>query len=87
MTFYKNGQSQGYGITVADLNGDGTPDLISSDINASISVLLSETLGTATLTDVAVAGTPGEQEKIVAKYPGDPNYSGSKSKSVVVTAH
>jgi len=84
---YDTGQSQGYGITVADLNGDGAPDLISSDIHASISVLLNETLATATLTNVAVTGTPGEQEKIMAKYPGDSNYSGSKSKPVVVTAH
>jgi len=84
---FDTGQSQGYGITVADLNGDGAPDLISSDIHASISVLLNETTGTATLTNVAVTGTPGEQEKIVAKYPGDSNYSASKSKPVVVTAH
>jgi hypothetical protein len=84
---YETGQSQGYGITVADLNGDGTPDLISSDLHASISVLLNETFATATLTNVTVSGTPGEQEKIVAKYPGDSNYSKSRSKPVVVTAH
>ena len=84
---YETGQSQGYGITVADLNRDGAPDLISSDLHASMSVLLNETLATATLTSVAVGGTSGEQEKIVAKYSGDSNYSSPKSKPVVVTAH
>lgn len=82
----ETGQSQGYGITIADLNGDGTPDIISSDLHASISVLLNETLGSATLANVTVTGTPGEQEKVVARYPGDSNYSSSKSKPVVVTA-
>jgi len=84
---YETGQSQGYGITVADLNGDGAPDLISSDLHASMSVLLNETVATATLTSVAVGGTSGEREKIVAKYSGDSNYSSSKSKPVIVTAH
>jgi hypothetical protein len=84
---YATGQSQGYGITIADLNGDGAPDMISSDLHASISVLINETLATATRTNVAVLGATGEQEKIVAKYPGDQNYSDSKSKPVVVTAH
>jgi hypothetical protein len=53
----------------------------------SISVLINETLATANLTNVAVTGTPGELERIVAKYPGDSSYSSSKSKPVVVTAH
>lgn len=35
---YNAGQSQGYAVTVADLNGDGAPDMISSDLHASISV-------------------------------------------------
>jgi hypothetical protein len=84
---YKTGQSQGYGITLADLNGDGALDMISSDLNASISILLNETLATATLTNVPVSGAAGEQEKIIAKYPGDSNYLESKSKPVVVIAH
>ena len=84
---YKTGQSQGYGITIADLNGDGALDMISSDLNASISILLNETLATATLTNVPVSGAAGEQERIIAKYPGDSNYLESKSKPVVVIAH
>jgi len=84
---YKTGQSQAYGVTLADLNGDGALDMISSDVNSSISILLNKTLATATLTNVPVSGTAGEQEKIIAKYPGDSNYSESKSKPVVVIAH
>ncbi|HLX83388.1 MAG TPA: FG-GAP-like repeat-containing protein [Terriglobales bacterium] len=84
---YKTGQSQGYGITIADLNGDGALDMISSDLNASISIFLNETLATATLKNVTVPGSSGQQQNVVAKYPGDSNYSDSKSKPVIVSAH
>jgi hypothetical protein len=50
-----------------------------------MSVLLNETLVTATGTNVAASGAPSEQEKIVAEHPGGSNDPGTKSKPVVVT--
>ena len=41
-------QKQGYEVNLADLNGDGSLDIISADINASISVLLNRTSASAT---------------------------------------
>jgi hypothetical protein len=79
---YNSGQSQGYEITIADLNGDGTLDLINCDLNSSISVLLGGSAGRAILSDVAVPGTGAQQ--IVATYSGSPSYFGSKSKPVTV---
>jgi len=68
-------------IAVADFNGDGKPDLaVAFDHPEKVEILHGKGDGTF------VKGTVGEQEKIVAKYPGDANYAGSKSKPALVTA-
>ena len=54
-------------MTIADLNGDGAPDLISSDVHASIGVLLNVTAAEAKLSDVVVPGTSRDVEEIVGK--------------------
>jgi hypothetical protein len=54
---YNTAQTQGHEATIADLNGDGAPDVISSDLHASIGFLLNVTGAKAKLTDVAVPGT------------------------------
>jgi hypothetical protein len=79
VTNYKTGQSQGYELSAADLNGDGTPDLISDDLNSSISVLLHETTASASLTDVVVPAMITDSEQLVAKYAGNGPYGASKS--------
>jgi hypothetical protein len=78
-------QKQGYEVNLADLNGDGSPDIISADINASISVLLNQTSASATISNIAVSGSPSDQKQIVAQYSGDSRYKKSKSKAVQVT--
>jgi len=81
---YDTGQSQGYEITIADLNGDGAPDLINSDLHASISVFLNDTGAKAALTDVTVPGTSKDVEEIVANYSGSSRYGRSKAKPIKV---
>lgn len=78
-------QKQGYEVSLADLNGDGSLDIISADINASISVLLNRTSASATLSDVAVSGSRTDMKQIVANYSGDAKYKKSKSKPVQVS--
>jgi hypothetical protein len=78
-------QKQGYEVNLADLNGDGSPDIISADINASISVLLNRTSASATLSNVAVGGSRTDMKQIVASYMGDSSYKKSKSKPVQVS--
>jgi hypothetical protein len=78
-------QKQGYEVNLADLNGDGSPDIISADINASISVLLNQTSASTTISNIAVSGSPSDQKQIVAQYSGDFRYKKSKSKAVQVT--
>ena len=78
-------QKQGYEVGLADLNGDGSLDIISADINASISVLLNQTSASATLSNVAVSGSRSDQKQIVANYSGDSRYKKSKSKAVQVS--
>lgn len=78
-------QKQGYEVNLADMNGDGSPDIISADINASISVLLNRTSASATLSNVAISGSRSDQKQVVANYSGDTRYKKSKSKPVQVT--
>jgi len=84
VTDFATGQSQGFELSVGDLNGDGTPDVVNDDINSSICILLNGTVAKATLTNVTVPGTSNDTEQIVATYRGDGRYRGSKSKSVAV---
>src|ERR1700733_575 len=82
---YATHQKQGYEVNLADLNGDGSPDIVRADINASISVLLNQTSANATISNIAVSGSPSDQKEIVAKYSGDSRYKKSQSKAVEVT--
>jgi hypothetical protein len=77
-------QSQGYEVTIADLNGNVAPDLISSDVHASIGVLLNVTAAKAKLSDVVVPGTSRDVEEIIGQYSGDSRYAGSKSAPIKV---
>jgi hypothetical protein len=81
---YDTNQSQGYEVSIADLDGDGTLDLISSDIHASLSILLNGTQAAAKLTNIKVPGTSKQTEQIVGTYTGDSDYLGSKSKAIKV---
>jgi subtilase family serine protease len=87
---YPTGQGSSVGVTLADLNGDGTPDLISSDANSqdnhaqNLSVLLNVTQSKASLTDVAVAGPTTVQQEIQGVYSGDANYGASSSAGIYV---
>jgi len=88
---YPTGQLNSIGVTLADLNGDGTPDLISSDGNSqdnpaqNLAVLLNVTQSKASLTDVAVAGPTSVQQEIQGVYAGNPNYGASSSAGIYVT--
>jgi hypothetical protein len=89
-TDYATNQGHGYGVTLADLNGDGTPDLISTDINGgdaiaqSIAVLLNVTQAKAGLTNVAVAGPTSAHEELQGIYSGSTSYGASSSAGVFV---
>jgi hypothetical protein len=78
-------QKQGFELTLADLNGDGSLDIVNADINQSISILLNRTSASATLSNVAVSGSPTDMKQIVASYTGDSSYKKSKSKPVQVS--
>jgi hypothetical protein len=90
VTDYATGQGHGYGVTLADLNGDGTPDLISTDINSNdstlqnIAVLLNATKATAVFKNVAVAGPASQTEQIHGVYSGDGHYLASSSAGIYV---
>ncbi|NYF80821.1 Ig-like domain repeat protein [Granulicella arctica] len=87
---YSTQQGHGAGITIADLNSDGTPDLISADINSfdnvsqSLAVLLNVTQVKAGLTNVAVAGPVAVRQELQGLYAGDTNYSASSSAGIYV---
>ncbi len=87
---YPTGQVSSVGVTLADLNGDGTPDLISSDGNGqdnhaqNLSVLFNVTQSKASLSDVAVAGPTSIQQEIQGVYSGNADYGASSSAGIYV---
>jgi subtilase family serine protease len=89
-TDYATQQGHGYDVTLADLNGDGTPDVISADINGQdssaqgLAVLLNVTQTKASQTDVAIAGPVSAQQEIQGLYAGDADYLVSSSAGVYV---
>jgi subtilase family serine protease len=89
-TDYATNQGHGYGISLGDLNGDGTPDLLSSDINSGdtasqrLAVLLNITQAKAILSDVAIAGPASIAQQVQGVYSGDTNYVASSSASINV---
>lgn len=89
-TDYATKQGHGYAVSLADLNGDGTPDMVSADINSGdtasqrIAVLLNITQVKATLSDVAIAGPTAVSEQVQGVYSGDANYVASSSAGIFV---
>jgi subtilase family serine protease len=89
-TDYATGQGHGDAISVADLNGDGTPDMVSADISSGdpasqrIAVLLNITKVKATLSDVAIAGPATVVQQVQGVYSGDSNYAASSSAEITV---
>lgn len=90
VTDYATNQGHGFAVSLADLNGDGTPDLVNVDINSGdgsahdIAILLNATQAKASLSNVAVAGPTTTQEVIQAVYSGNTNYNASSSAEVFV---
>lgn len=88
---FKTNQGHGYGVTLADLNGDGTPDIVSSNIrsgdgaNQELAVLLNVTQATAAKANVAVAGSKSSTQQVQATYMGDSAYVASVSKGVLLS--
>ncbi len=91
VTDYATGQGHGFGVTLADLNSDGTPDLISADINSgdsalkALAILLNVTKATGTVSNVAVAGPVAQQEQLQGVYSGDAHYNASSSAGIYVS--
>jgi subtilase family serine protease len=80
-------QQFGQAAIAADLNGDGAPDLVVAQTDSNfdqgyVLSYLNATQGTATLSNVSVPGS-GSQ-RIVARYSGNKNHSGSKSQPITV---
>jgi hypothetical protein len=72
-------------VAVADLNGDGVPDLVSADSGISFaSILLGSHSRVATLTGVSPVGTGTHY--VDAMYPGDSNFSSNTSSTIPLTA-
>lgn len=89
-TDYATQQGHGYGISVGDLNGDGTPDVVSADINSGdsasqgLAILLNVTRVKATLSDVAIAGPATVVQQVQGIYSGDSNYGASSSAAITI---
>jgi hypothetical protein len=87
---YATGQGHGYALTLADLNGDGTLDAISGDINANdsqtqgIALLFNATKTHAVLSNVTVAGPTSNLQEVQGVYLGDGHYVASLSKGIYV---
>ncbi len=75
-----------YAAAVGDVNGDGNPDLIISNFGSNNETILLDqltTTATAVLTPVAVTGAAGNHS-VVAKYPGDTNFTTSTSPAITL---
>ncbi len=74
-------------VAVGDFNGDGNPDLVSTDGSRNLNVSLTQRTqtATATLASVSVPGVAGNHS-VVAIYPGDTNFTTSTSASVTLVA-
>lgn len=73
-------------LTAADLNGNGTPDLVTAnDQDNNLTVLLQSawSMATASATNVSLPGT-GSQS-VVAQYAGDNHYATSTSSAITLT--
>jgi subtilase family serine protease len=90
-TDYATGQGHGYAVSTGDLNGDGTPDLVSADISSGdstsqrLAILLNVTQAKATLSNVAIAGPATVQQEIQGVYAGDSHYGASSSSGIYVS--
>jgi hypothetical protein len=89
-TDYATGQGHGYAVTLGDLNGDGTPDLISADINVNdsasqnLAILLNVTQSQATVSNASVAGPDTTQQELQSVYSGDNSYVAASSPGIYV---
>jgi hypothetical protein len=73
-------------VGVGDFNGDGNPDLVTTDYNSNaISALLNQPTQTATLSLATVSVATVGVHQLDAVYPGDTTYIGSNSGPVSIT--
>ena len=89
-TVYATNQLHGYGVSLGDLNGDGTPDVVSADFDGqdvaaqSIAILLNVTKAKASLSNVAIAGPVTVAQQVQGIYSGGTNYGASSSAAITV---